>query len=225
MSLLTVVACVIHDFSLCQHACDELGPNSPSMAAEATAQQQSDRDMIARIGRGDETAFDALYNRLSGPLYSLALRMLGDAADAQDALQDVFLQIWARARTYDPEQSSVFSWSVLLTRSRVIDRLRARGRRLRVVVPATDVEEDHTEAADASVAESAADATDRNDEAARVRSILNSLPAEQREAIELAFFTDLTHHEIAGRLGQPLGTIKARIRRGLLKVRERLHTR
>ena len=224
MSVLAVVACLIHDFTLCQHACDELGPNPPRMP-EATAEQQSDRDMIARIGRGDETAFEALYDRLSGPLYSMALRMLGDAADAQDALQDVFLQIWSRARTYDSEQSSVFSWSVLLTRSRVIDRLRARGRRLRVVVPATDIEEDQPEAIDASVAEGAADTADRNDEAARVRSILNSLPAKQREAIELAFFTDLTHHEIAARLGQPLGTIKARIRRGLLKVRERLHTR
>jgi RNA polymerase sigma-70 factor (ECF subfamily) len=196
------------------------------MAAEiATAQQTADREMIARIGRGDQSAFDALYDRLSGPLYSLALRMLGDAADAQEALQDVFLQIWSRARTYDPQQSSVFSWTVLLTRSRVIDRLRARGRRLRVLVASTDVEEDPTEAADASTVESAADTTDKDDEAARVRSLLNNLPSEQREAIELAFFTDLTHHEIAARLGQPLGTVKARIRRGLLKLRGRLRNR
>jgi RNA polymerase sigma-70 factor (ECF subfamily) len=196
------------------------------MSAEtATAQQTADLEMIARIGRGDQSAFDALYDRLSGPLYSLALRMLGDAADAQEALQDVFLQIWSRAKTYDPQQSSVFSWTVLMTRSRVIDRLRARGRRLRVLVPSTDVEEDSTEAADASTAENVADTTDKNEEAARVRSILNNLPSEQREAIELAFFTDLTHHEIAARLGQPLGTVKARIRRGLLKLRERLRTR
>ena len=191
----------------------------------ATAQQIADREMIERIGRGDQTAFGALYDRLNGPLYSLALRMLGDAADAQDALQDVFLQIWSRARTYDPEQSSVFSWTVLLTRSRVIDRLRARGRRLRVLAASTDVEADRTEAADASTAESVADTADKNDEAARVRSILSNLPSEQREAIELAFFTPLTHHEIAARLGQPLGTVKARIRRGLLKLRERLRTR
>jgi RNA polymerase sigma-70 factor (ECF subfamily) len=196
------------------------------MSAETTTvQQTADLEMIARIGRGDQSAFDALYDRLSGPLYSLALRMLGDAADAQEALQDVFLQIWSRAKTYDPQQSSVFSWTVLMTRSRVIDRLRARGRRLRVLVPSTDVEEDSTEAADASTAENVADTTDKNEEAARVRSILNNLPSEQREAIELAFFTDLTHHEIAARLGQPLGTVKARIRRGLLKLRERLRTR
>jgi RNA polymerase sigma factor, sigma-70 family len=193
------------------------------MAEEAaTVQQIADREMIERIGRGDQSAFSALYDRLSRPLYSLALRMLGDAGDAQDALQDVFLQIWSRAATYNPEQSTVFSWTVLLTRSRVIDRLRARKRRLRVVDSTTGDED--AEVADASTMESAADTADKNDEAARVRSVLNNLPAEQREAIELAFFGHLTHHEIAARLGEPLGTIKARIRRGLLKLRERLRT-
>ena len=190
----------------------------------ATAKQIADREMIARIGRGDQSAFSALYDRLSGPLYSLAVKMLGDAGDAQDALQDVFLQIWSRAATYDPEQSSVFSWTVLLTRSRVIDRLRARGRRSRVVVGSIDDKENHTDVADASTIESAADTANKNDEAARMRSVLNNLPTEQREAIELAFFGHLTHHEIAARLGQPLGTVKARIRRGLLKLRQRLRT-
>ena len=193
------------------------------MAEEAAIVQQiADREMIERIGRGDQSAFSALYDRLSRPLYSLALRMLGDAGDAQDALQDVFLQIWSRAATYNPEQSTVFSWTVLLTRSRVIDRLRARTRRLRVVDSATGDED--ADVADASTMESAADTADKNDEAARVRSVLNNLPSEQREAIELAFFGHLTHHEIAARLGEPLGTIKARIRRGLLKLRERLRT-
>jgi len=193
------------------------------MAEEAaTVQQIADREMIERIGRGDQSAFSALYDRLSRPLYSLALRMLGDAGDAQDALQDVFLQIWSRAATYNPEQSTVFSWTVLLTRSRVIDRLRARKRRLRIVDSATGDED--ADVADASTMEGAADTADKNDEAARVRSVLNNLPSEQREAIELAFFGHLTHHEIAARLGEPLGTIKARIRRGLLKLRERLRT-
>ena len=193
------------------------------MAEEAaTVQQIADREMIERIGRGDQSAFSALYDRLSRPLYSLALRMLGDAGDAQDALQDVFLQIWSRAATYNPEQSTVFSWTVLLTRSRVIDRLRARKRRLRVVDSATDDEDANV--ADASTMETAADTAYKNDEAARVRSVLNNLPSEQREAIELAFFGHLTHHEIAARLGEPLGTIKARIRRGLMKLRERLRT-
>jgi len=84
--------------------------------------------------------------------------------------------------------------------------------------------EDAPTAADASTVESAADTAEKNDEAARVRYVLNNLPSEQREAIELAFFEHLSHHEIAARLGQPLGTVKARIRRGLLKLRQRLNT-
>src|SRR5215831_13285818 len=192
--------------------------------AEETTQQIADREMLLRVSHGDQAAFSELYDRLSGPLYSIALKMLGDPSDAQDALQEVFVQIWSRAKTYDSEKSSVFSWAVLMTRSRAIDRLRARDRRLRVVAgPATD-ETMLADATDASTAESAADTVDKNDEAAHVRSLLNNLPSEQRQAIDLAFFGHLTHHEIASRLGQPLGTIKARIRRGLLKLREQIRT-
>ena len=193
------------------------------MAETSTAQLMRDREMIAQIGRRDQGAFSALYDRLSGPLYSLAFKMLGDASDAQDALQEVFVQIWSRASTYDPEKSSVFSWAVLLTRSRAIDRLRARDRRLRVVVEST-AEDKVAEATDASTVESAADTANKKDEAAHVRSLLNNLPEDQRQAIELAFFGHRTHHEIAAQLGQPLGTVKARIRRGLLKLREQFRT-
>jgi len=136
----------------------------------------------------------------------------------------VFVQIWSRAGTYDPEKSSVFSWAVLLTRSRAIDRLRARDRRLRVVTGSTADEAKLTEATNASTVESAADTANKKDEAAHVRSLLNNLPEDQRQAIELAFFGHRTHHEIAAQLGQPLGTVKARIRRGLLKLREQFRT-
>src|SRR4026208_474721 len=141
----------------------------------ATAQQMADREMIARISRRDQSAFSALYDRMSGPLYSLATKMLGDPAEAQDALQDVFLQIWSRAATYDPEQSSVFSWTVSLTRSRVIDRLRARGRRSRVVVASTE-DTPTTVAGDASTVESAADTAEKNDEAGRGAYVFEKLP-------------------------------------------------
>jgi len=192
--------------------------------ATATAQQMADREMIARVGQGDQSAFSALYDRLSGPLYSLAIKMLGDASDAQDALQEVFVQIWSRAGTYDPEKSSVFTWAVLLTRSRAIDRLRARDRRFRVVVASVPDEDKVAVATNASMVESAADTAEKSDEASRVRCVLNNLPLEQRQAIDLAFFNHLTHHEIAAQLGLPLGTVKARIRRGLLKLREQLRT-
>jgi RNA polymerase sigma-70 factor (ECF subfamily) len=179
-----------------------------------------DQQLMARIANGDQFAFSVLYDRLSGPLYSLALKMLGDAAEAEDALQEVCLQIWRRASAYDPKQSSLFSWAVLLTRSKVIDRLRARGRRFRIVATSIEGEANAVEISDASTAETAADTLNRNETARRVRSVLGSLPPDQRETIEMAFFSELTHHDIANQLNQPLGTVKARIRRGLLRLRE-----
>src|SRR5213079_1282248 len=102
---------------VCRYQGEKLSQTDLSMAETPTTQQMLDRAMIARIGHRDQSAFSALYDRLSGPLYSLAMKMLGDPAEAQDAVQHVFIQIWSRAGTYDSEQSSVFSWTVLLTRS------------------------------------------------------------------------------------------------------------
>lgn len=149
--------------------------------------------------------------------------MLDDAADAEDALQETCVQIWRRASTYDASKSSVFTWAVLITRSRVIDRLRSKGRRLRVMTQMVEKDEPPTPGG-ASARQSASDIVVRDDETKRVQSILSGLPLEQRQAIELAFFSDLTHHEIAARLAQPLGTIKARIRRGLLRLRDALQS-
>ena len=196
-------------------------PPSKVSVAEST-QKELDQQLIARVAQGDQVAFASLYDRLSGPLYSLGLKMLGDAAEAEDALQEICLQIWRRAATYDAARSSVFTWAILFARSRIIDRLRARGRRSRIVVASTDDESSPIGAVEASVAENTTDTIGRNEEAARVRSVLGKLPAEQRQAIEMSFFSELTHHEIAAQLEQPLGTVKARIRRGLLRVRDEL---
>ncbi len=184
------------------------------------SQQTADRQLIQRVAQGDQDAFGALYDRLSKPLFSLALQMLGDPADAEDTLQEICVQIWRRAASYDPARSSVFSWAVMMTRSKSIDRLRARGRRQRVVAGSTDEFEDAPEAA--SDLESAADTSAKHDDAGRVRSALQKLPGEQRQALEMAFFSDMTHAEIAEQNGEPLGTVKARIRRGLLRLRDGL---
>ncbi|MFN2476216.1 MAG: sigma-70 family RNA polymerase sigma factor [Chthoniobacterales bacterium] len=183
-------------------------------------QQAADRQLIQQVATGDQAAFSVLYDRLSKPLFSLAFEMLGDAAEAEDALQEICLQIWRRAPTYDATRSSVFSWAVMMTRSKSIDRLRARGRRQRVVAGSTEQFPDLPDAA--SDAADAADTTAQHDDATRVRSALRGLSGEQRQAIELAFFSDMTHAEIAERTDEPLGTVKARIRRGLLRLREGL---
>ena len=194
------------------------------MPPEETPQQAADRRLLTRAAGGDETAFASLYDRLSGPLYALCLRMTGDAAESEDALQEACVLIWRRAPHYDPARASVFGWAVHLTRGKVIDRLRARGRRLRLLAPEPNVGEgaDHPSPEQASSEPDAADVTSKNEQAASVRRVLGALPGEQRQAIEMAFFSDLSHHEIAARLAQPLGTVKARIRRGLLKLRDRL---
>ncbi len=184
------------------------------------SQEAANRQLIQRIAAGDQQAFSALYDRLSGPLFSLAMQMLGDEAEAEDALQEVSLQIWRRAATYDAERSKVFSWAVMMTRSKAIDRLRARGRRQRIVAGSTDEEEGTRDYA--SDAENASDTSVRNDDAVRVRSALRTLPNEQRQAIEMAFFNDMTHAEIAEQNSEPLGTVKARIRRGLMRLRDGL---
>ena len=197
---------------------------------EETPRQTDDRRLLEAVARGEKDAFAALYDRLSRPLYAMCLRMTGDAAEAEDILQDACLTIWRRASTYDAAQSSVFSWSVHLTRCKAIDHLRSRGRRMRVLIP--DEESTGEKYPDGSTRTflddvaangvGVADATDLREQAGRVRRVLGELPPDQSQAIELAFFGDLTHHEISARLGQPLGTIKARIRRGLLRLRDAL---
>jgi RNA polymerase sigma-70 factor (ECF subfamily) len=193
-------------------------------ASPQARQAAADRATLAAVARGEKAAFTQLYDRLSGPLYSLCLRMLGDAAEAEDVLQEAFVQIWKRSQAYDPAQSSVFGWSIHITRCKVIDRLRSRHRRLRVFVSNDDDAPENASSRETLASESndPADRLDRNEQAAQVRRVLRELPVEQRQAIELAFFSDLSHHEISTRLSQPLGTIKARIRRGLLRLRDGL---
>ncbi|MEP6955561.1 MAG: sigma-70 family RNA polymerase sigma factor [Chthoniobacterales bacterium] len=184
------------------------------------SQQEADAHLLQRVASGDAEAFSALYDRMGRPLFAMAFQILGDAGDAEDALQDSCLQIWKRASSYDASRSSVFSWAVMMTRSKAIDRLRARGRRQRVVAGSTDENPETLNLA--SEADDAADTSVKTDEAARVRSALGRLTSDQRRSIELAFFSDLTHAEIAERSGEPLGTVKARIRRGLLRLRDGL---
>lgn len=190
-------------------------PPSRSAAEDQSAEQAA---LLAAMARGDKSALSRLYDSLSRPLYSLAFRVTNDNSEAQDIVQDVFLQLWQKAATYEPSRGSVFSWAATLTRNRAIDRIRMRKRRAELL-------------AEAAVDLQPASATDQDDSAATlwlqekagaVRSALKQLAPEQKSAIELAFFSGLTQQQIAAQLNEPLGTIKARIRRGLLKLRDSL---
>jgi RNA polymerase sigma-70 factor (ECF subfamily) len=176
-----------------------------------------DADLIRRIRAGDRPAFLEFYDRYATLLLSVAARVLGDRREAEDVLQDVCTQIWQQSSAYDPVRGALAGWAVTLTRHKAIDRIRASNRRRRLL----DEIATSPDMAAATVS-SANELLLGTECATRVRTALETLPGEQREAIELAFFGGLSQSEVASRLQQPLGTIKARIRRGMLKLRELL---
>lgn len=196
----------------------------PSMTDAAPQQSTGDRqpddsELVRRMARRDKAACAELYDRFSRPLYSVALRILNDAAEAEDIVQDVFVSLWERAASFEAGRGSAFAWAVALTRNRAIDRLRMRRRRSDLLADSF--------AADIPGGQSMPE-TDTagnlafKEESVAVRAALSTLPSEQVRALELAFFSGLTQQEIAARLSEPLGTVKARIRRGLLKLRDTL---
>lgn len=186
-------------------------PGKPVLAAEPDLGR-----VIGRIGDGDQQALADLYDRTSRIVYSLALRMLGDPADAEEVAADVYNQVWRTARDYTSDRGAPTTWLIMITRSRALDRLRSRdSRRQRE----TTVDEIPDRAAEDATAEEAASLTQR---ALQVRKALSTLSTEQRQALELSFFSGLTHTELADRLGQPLGTVKTRIRAAIGKMRQAL---
>lgn len=178
-------------------------------------------DLLARIARQDRAAFEDLFSRYSGILYATALKFLKDDADAQDVVQDVFIQIWDKAKLYDPAKGKPLTWALTLTRNRAIDRIRAIQRRTRL----RDDFEKETTVDESGILREALSGVDANDTAQILRQVVSQLPSPQRTVIELAYFEGLTQTEIADRLGEPLGTIKARARRALLKLKTSLDER
>jgi RNA polymerase sigma-70 factor (ECF subfamily) len=190
-------------------------------APNADEQARLQAGLLQAMARGDKAALAQLYDALGKPLYSLAYRVLNDASEAQDIVQDVFVQMWHKAATYDTSRGSVFGWAATLTRNRAIDRVRMRKRRAELLAESAP---DLQPASPAGDSDSAASLWIQ-EKAGAVRAALTQLAPDQQKAIELAFFSGLTQQEIAAKLSEPLGTIKARIRRGLLKLRETLPAR
>lgn len=175
--------------------------------------------LIRRSAAGDQTALAALYDATNRMVYGLAVRILGDPADAEEVTLDVYTQAWRQASRYDADRGDAVTWLLTLTHSRAIDRLRSRsGPRRR-----EQTLEENAEFVDASVDPETASTVSQR--AAFVREAVATLSDEQREVIELAYFEGLTHVEIAERIGQPLGTAKSRIRLGMAKLRKVLAPR
>lgn len=176
--------------------------------------RESDRALIARIETRDADAVALLYDRHAPRLLGLAQRILGDTGEAEEVLQEVFLHVWKAAATFDAARGPVLAWLLVATRSRAIDRVRSRRPAIRARVQSL---EDAGEPASREDVES--DAAGREWDS-RCRAAIAGLPEDQRRALELAYFEGLTHQEIAEATGTPLGTIKTRIRLGLMKLRE-----
>jgi len=176
----------------------------------------TDGELLAMAREGDADAFELIYDRHAGAAFSLAYRICGGSGAAEDVVQDAFLSAWRGRDRYDPARGQVRSWLLRIVHNSAIDRVRRSGVHERRRASAEGIE-DRLEAPDRTDEEVAQRA-----EATEVRGALGTLPEEQRQVIELAYFDGLTHTQIAAKLGQPVGTIKGRMRLGLLKLHTQL---
>ncbi len=180
----------------------------------------SDAALAQRLLRSDVNAFEQLYDRHSRIVYSVVLRILRQVPTAEEVVQEVFLQVWRNSGQYDANRGPFVPWLVALARNRALDHLRLKSERQRRL-------ENQDEDQIASLPQVAAapqfeQALDEKRRAERVRSLIFSLPAQQKKAIELAYFEGLSHSEIAAALKEPLGTVKSWIRNALLRLRQEL---
>ncbi len=176
----------------------------------------SDQDLVQEVAERNRAALEELYARYSGPIYSLALRMLRDSGAAEEVTQDTFFNVWKQAASYRPVRGKVTAWLFSICRHRVIDEIRRRKRRERTHVH-QDVELANQPADDTN---DPARYANRRMQRGMLKEALAKLRTEQRTVIELAYYGGLTHSEIARTLDQPLGTVKTRMRLGLRKLRE-----
>jgi RNA polymerase sigma-70 factor (ECF subfamily) len=171
-----------------------------------------DTDLIHRVAQGDHNAFLLLYDRHAARVYGLALRMLGNAMTAEDVAQEAFLKIWTRASTFKADRGSLIAWILTITRRTALDRIRADARRSSPADP-SDPESILLVLPDPRT--SSSEARWRS-----LRLMMNDLPTEQQQVIELSFYNGLSHSQIAEHLKLPLGTVKTRLRLGMEKLRQ-----
>ncbi len=175
-----------------------------------------DVELLKAVAAQDEAALGQLYDRYRLILFGVLVRILNNREEAEDVLQEVFLQVWRRAADFDANRGRPFTWLVTLARSRGIDRLRSVASRERVATMAGVASDDAADVSDAAM-----DAI-RSEQRGVVNDALSQLPEEQKRPLMLAYFDGLTQSEIAAQLGAPLGTVKTRMRSGMMKLRELL---
>lgn len=170
-----------------------------------------DRALLEQVSSGDVGALRTLYDRCSGRALSVACRVLGARGEAEEVVQETFVQVWRQAATYDASRGGAMTWILTIARSRALDRLRSRNAAERAAARSGAEPDPQAEPAPVEAAE-------QRQLRERVLAALSSLPREQRDAIQLAYYEGLSHSEIASRLGDPLGTVKTRVRLGLAKL-------
>ncbi len=185
-----------------------------SLRVQPKLDPQSDVELLHAVARGDEEALARLYDQYRVILFSVLVRILKSREEAEDVLQEVFLQVWRRAKDFDQSRGKPFTWLVTLARSRAIDRIRQLGARQRLADSAAQNTSD--------VVSDAVSDTLHSEQREIVARALATLPDEQRRTLNLAYFDGLTQSEIAEQLGTPLGTVKTRMRSGMIKLRELL---
>lgn len=188
---------------------------------ETEASPLEDIQLIEKIGQGDRSCFSEFYDKYAGVIFSTALRVLNDPKDAEDVTQEVFVMIWEKAQMYDPARGKPLTWAITMTRNKAIDKLRSLQRRFRL----RDELEQESLQEDPTSDRAPLDDVESQERHQLLRSAVLRLSKEQREVIEMAYFSGLTQNEIADRLQEPLGTVKARIRRGVLKLRRMVGSR
>jgi RNA polymerase sigma-70 factor, ECF subfamily len=190
--------------------------SSPQDSIELLARDQDWAALISQMAGGDEAALGTFYDTTSRLTFGLILRILGDRSAAEEVLIDVYTQVWRQAAAYDRSRGTPLAWLTTIARSRALDRLRAGWQEQQRRQPLDELQDMAAHSA------SPEDAAATSEHQRLVRSALAALSPEQRQVIELAYYSGMSHSEIAAHLNQPLGTVKTRTRLGMLKLREAL---